>query len=446
MNLKAALLSLGCSRNTIDSEIMLGILKDNGVEIVFDTEEADVIIINTCGFIHDAKAESIDEIVQAAELKNEGICKHVVVCGCLAQRYKDELLKEIPEIDAIVGTGNITEIDKVIKDILAGKIYCNIENVNALYPEDKKREIITPNQYAYLKISQGCNNHCTYCIIPKLRGKYRSRSIEDLVRETKELVASGVKEIILTAEDTGKYGIDLYHEYRLPQLLDELNKVQGLEWIRLLYIYPETFTDELIDSMKRNEKVLNYVDVPMQHVNDRILKLMNRRTTKANVSELLEKLRKEIKDITIRTTLITGFPSETEEEHQEVLDFVKKYEFDRLGVFSYSKEEGTKAALLEGHIDDDIKQRRNNEIMELQMGISDELNSKKVGKTYDVIIEEKIEDEDLYAGRTYMDCPEIDGIVYVQSDKDLEIGDFVKVTIKENFEYDLKGVIADELS
>ncbi|WDV47788.1 30S ribosomal protein S12 methylthiotransferase RimO [Clostridiaceae bacterium M8S5] len=446
MNLTAALLSLGCSRNTIDSEIMIGILKDNNIQMVDDMSLANVIIINTCGFIHDAKEESIDEIIEATELRQEGKCKHLIVCGCLAQRYKDELMKEIPEIDAIIGTGNITEIYKVISKLQNAGKYFNIDNINSQYPENCKRELLTPNQYAYLKISQGCNNHCTYCIIPKLRGKYRSRSIEDIVSEAKFLVDSGVKEIILTAEDTGKYGIDIYGECKLDGLLDELNKIEGLNWIRLLYIYPETFTDGLIDSIKRNDKVLNYVDIPLQHINNRILSRMNRKTTKEDICRLIKKLRSQISDIIIRTTFITGFPSETKKEHEEVVQFIKEYRFDRLGVFVYSKEEGTKASLFDGQIDEETKKDRYNEIMEIQMNISDELNNKKVGNIYKVLIEEEINGENLYVGRTYMDCPDIDGVVYVSTKEKLAIGQFVDVKIIEHFEYDLKGVIPYELS
>lgn len=446
MKLKAALLSLGCSRNTIDSEIMLGILEENDVEIVDDLTIADVMIINTCSFINDAKEESIDEIIQAVQYKNEGSCKYIIVCGCLAQRYKDDLIKEIPEIDAIVGTGNITDIFKVINKLVAGEKYYKTDCINSLYPENCNRVLTTPEHYAYLKISQGCDNHCTYCIIPKLRGKYRSRKIEDIVKEANVLVDRGVSEIILTAEDTGKYGIDLYGKYMLATLLDELNKIEGIKWIRLLYIYPETFTDELIQSIKRNEKVLSYVDIPIQHINNRVLKTMNRGTSKENICTLINKLRSEISDIIIRTTLITGFPGETEEEFNELLDFVNEYRFDRLGVFVYSKEEGTPAALLDNQIKEETKQGRYDMIMQLQMKISDEINNKKIGKIYEVLIEEEIEDEDLYIGRSYMDCPEIDGIVYVQSREKLAIGEIAKVKIKEHFEYDLKGVILNELS
>ncbi|MDO5707484.1 MAG: 30S ribosomal protein S12 methylthiotransferase RimO [Andreesenia angusta] len=442
---RISMVSLGCSKNLIDSELMMGILKNKEYEIIEDCSKADIIIINTCGFIDKAKEESINTILELSEFKDSGNCKCLIVSGCLTQRYKEEILDELPEVDAILGTGNIQEISEIVEEALEGNRVAKFGDINTDYQEDIKREIITPMYSSYIKISEGCDNHCTYCIIPKLRGKYRSRTMDSIITEAKNLVENGTKEIILIAQDTSKYGIDLYGEFKLPELLDELNKIDGLEWIRILYIYPETFTDELILSMKRNEKVLHYVDIPIQHISDRILKLMNRDTDRKSINELINKLRKEIPDIIIRTTLIVGFPGETEKDFDILKDFISEIKFDRLGVFTYSKEENTAAARLPNHISDEVKEERRVELMKIQEGISSRLCKKSIGNKYDVLIEEYLEDG-LYIGRTYMDSPEIDGIVYVDSDRELNIGDLLKVKIKDGLEYDLIGDVFYEFS
>lgn len=440
---KISMVSLGCSKNLIDSELMMGILKDKEYEVTENCEEADIIIVNTCGFIDKAKEESINTILEVAEFKNSGRCKCIIVAGCLTERYREEILNELPEVDAILGTGNIEEIAEIVEKALEGERVAQFGDINTDYQENIDRTVTTPGYTSYIKISEGCDNHCTYCIIPKLRGKYRSRTMESVIEEAENLAENGTKEIILIAQDTSKYGIDIYGEFKLPELLDRLNEIEGLKWVRILYIYPETFTDELIAAMKRNEKVVHYVDIPIQHISDRILKLMNRDTDKASITALIKKLRKEIPDIAIRTTLIVGFPGETEEDFEELREYVIKTRFNRLGVFTYSREEDTPADRLPGHLDDEIKEQRQIEIMKEQEEISRELSAESIGKTYDVLIEEYVEDG-LYIGRTYMDSPEIDGIVYVDSMNELEIGNFVKVKIKDALEYDLIGDVEDE--
>ncbi len=440
---KISMVSLGCSKNLIDSELMMGILKDKEYEVTENCEEADIIIVNTCGFIDKAKEESINTILEVAEFKNSGRCKCIIVAGCLTERYREEILNELPEVDAILGTGNIEEIAEIVEKALEGERVAQFGDINTDYQENIDRTVTTPGYTSYIKISEGCDNHCTYCIIPKLRGKYRSRTMESVIEEAENLAENGTKEIILIAQDTSKYGIDIYGEFKLPELLDRLNEIEGLKWVRILYIYPETFTDELIAAMKRNEKVVHYVDIPIQHISDRILKLMNRDTDKASITALIKKLRKEIPDIAIRTTLIVGFPGETEEDFEELREYVIETRFNRLGVFTYSREEDTPADRLPGHLDDEIKEQRQIEIMKEQEEISRELSAESIGKTYDVLIEEYVEDG-LYIGRTYMDSPEIDGIVYVDSMNELEIGNFVKVKIKDALEYDLIGDVEDE--
>lgn len=445
MRYNISVVSLGCSKNLIDSELMLGILKEREYNVTENLEEADIIIINTCGFIDKAKEESIDTILDAARYKEEGRCKSLIVAGCLTERYREELMDELPEVDGILGTGNIEEIADIIDKALGGERVSRFGSIDVDYSENVKRSVTTPGYTAYLKIAEGCDNYCTYCIIPKLRGKYRSRSMESIIDEAKELASGGTKELILIAQDTSKYGTDLYGDYKLPQLLDELNAIPGIEWIRILYIYPETFTDELIASMKRNDKVVKYVDIPIQHISDSILKKMNRQTDKQSITRLIDKLRSEIEGIAIRTTLIVGFPGETEEDFEELKAYVEAMRFNRLGVFAYSREEDTPADKLPGHIDQEVKEKRQVEIMKIQEQISKEIERSFVGKTYDVLIEEFVEDG-LYIGRTYMDSPEIDGIVYVDSDSELEIGAFVKVKIRDSLEYDLIGDVEDELS
>ncbi len=445
MNCSIAIISLGCSKNIIDSEIMTGNLNQKGYNLTQDLNDADIIIVNTCGFIDSAKEESVDTIVEVERYKTEGSCKGLIVCGCMAERYKEELLKELPEVDAVVGTGNINEISKVIEEILNGKRVNVTGNINNEYYEDIPRISLNPSYFSYIKIAQGCNSFCTYCIIPKLRGSYRSRKMESIISEAKLLADKGTKELILIAQDTGKYGFDLYGEYKLHELLDKLNNIEGIRWIRILYLYPDAFTGQLIESIKRNEKVIKYIDMPIQHISNNVLNRMNRKTSKDDITELIETLRDEIPEIIIRTTLIVGFPGETEEEFEELYSFIKKVKVDRLGVFTYSKEEGTPAAKMKNQIDEAVKNDRQRRIMELQKEISYNKNSEKLDKVYNVLIEEK-EQEGLYVGRTYMDSPEIDCIVYVNSQKGIEIGNFVAVKIKDFLEYDLIGDVFNEYS
>lgn len=439
-----AIVTLGCSTNEIDSELMTGILKDNDYKITNSLEEADTIIINTCGFIEDAKTESIEMIWEMTKYKESGNCKYLILAGCLAERYSKELLEEIEEIDGIIGTGNIRDIVKIIKNLEDGEERIRLtKNINSNYPEKIQRQSF--NHTEYVKISEGCDNFCTYCIIPKLRGNHRSREMEDIVKEVEFLVANGVEEIILIGQNTTDYGIDLYDDYKLYELLNKLNKIKDLKWIRILYLYPDNITDKLILSIKNNDKVVEYVDIPLQHISDNVLKNMNRNTSKKAIENLILKLRKEIPDIIIRTTFIVGFPGETETYFNELYNFIKNIKFDKLGVFTYSKEEGTPAYNYANQIDDNIKEQRRNLIMELQQGISYSLNSKKVGKNYKALIEE-IYDENSYMGRTYMDSPDIDGIVIINSERPLQIGEWVNIKITDYLEYDLIGEITYELS
>lgn len=445
MNKKISIISLGCSKNEVDSDQMSSILRQNDFLLTKETSEAEIVVVNTCGFIESAKEESINTIIEIGEYKKFGNCKILLVAGCLGERYKEELIKELPEIDGIIGTGNINEIVEVVDLLLKGEKEIRVGEIDKAYDESIKRSLKENEYTSYIKIAEGCNNFCTYCIIPKLRGKYRSRKIEAIIEEAKKLVENGTKEIILIAQDTTKYGLDLYDEYKLPDLLSELNKIEDLKWIRILYLYPDTFDSILIKSIKENSKVANYVDIPIQHISNSVLKRMNRSTSKESITKLIEDLRREIPDIIIRTTLIVGFPGETQEEFDELYEYVKAIKFDRLGVFTYSKEEETPAALLEGQIDEEVKVERQSKLMQLQQKISTELNSKKVNSIYDVLIEEKAE-EGVYLGRTYMDSPEIDGIVYVHSKRDLKEGSFESVEITEYLEYDLIGEVRDEPS
>ena len=439
-----SIVTLGCSKNEIDSELMIGLLRKNNYKIVNLLEDAEVIIVNTCGFIKDAKEESIETIWEMTRYKREGKCKYLILAGCLAERYSNELLEEIDEVDAIIGTGNIKDIVDVIAELEQnGKKVQKTQNINENYLEEISRQSFRPTEY--VKISEGCNNFCTYCIIPKLRGKHRSRKMKDIIEEVKYLTDKGVKEIILIGQNTTDYGIDLYGEYKLDELLDKLNKIEKLQWIRLLYLYPDNFTDRLISSIKNNDKVLKYADIPLQHINNQILKNMNRRTSKENIIDLLLKLRKEIPNIIIRTTFIVGFPGEKEEHFNELYDFIKDTKFDRLGVFTYSKEEETPAYYFNDQVDEEIKEYRRNKIMELQQGISYSLNKKRVGNVYQALVEDSYE-ENLYIGRTYMDSPDIDGVLFIRSHNPLEIGECVNVRITDYLEYDLIGEIIDEFS
>ena len=431
--LKIALESLGCSKNLVDAEIMMGILNRKGYKLVGDFEEADIILVNTCGFIESAKQESIDTILDLAQLKETGNLKLLIVTGCLAQRYANELKEEIPEIDAIVGTGSYQQIDEIIANLEKENNIVSLNDIEFAYNEDLPRYVTTPDYMAYLKIGEGCDNHCTYCIIPKLRGKYRSRKIEDIVKEAKDLAAKGVKELVVIAQDTTKYGFDLYGEVKLPELLEELAQIEGIKWIRIMYSYPESITEELVKVMKKYDNICNYFDMPIQHASNRILKLMNRHTTKEDIRAKVEMIRSYLPDATLRTTIIVGFPGETDEDFKEVIEFAKEIKFDRLGAFAYSREEDTAADKLPNHLEEEVKLRRRDELMLVQQGISEELNSKKIGNEYEVLIEEQIEDK-VYIGRTQGDAEEIDSIVYVKSENQLEPGDFVKVKIDKALE------------
>lgn len=439
-----SIVTLGCSKNEIDSELMMGILRKNNYTITNSLEQADIIVINTCGFIQDAKEESIEAIWEMTKYKNTGNCKYLILAGCLAERYSKELLEEINEVDAIIGTGNIKDIVDVIDSLEKGeKRVEKTKNINENYLEEIKRTNFRSTEY--VKISEGCNNYCSYCIIPRLRGKYRSRKIEDIVKEVNYMAENGVKEVILIAQNTADYGIDLYGDYKLAELLKELNAIKNLQWIRLLYLYPDNFTDDLIYAIKTNEKVVKYVDIPLQHISNPILNKMNRKTSKEYIINLINKLRKEIPNIIIRTTFIVGFPGEEEIHFQELYNFVKNIKFDKLGVFTYSREEGTLAYNFDSQVKEIVKQNRKNKLMKLQQKISYELNQQKIGKVYLTLVEEICE-KGIYIGRTYMDSPEIDGFVYIYSNKELDLGEYVYVKIIDCLEYDLIGEMVDEFS
>ena len=418
-------ISLGCDKNLVDSEVMLGLLDKKGYQIVDSEEDADIIVVNTCCFIHDAKEESIQTILEMAEYKKEGKLKALIVTGCLAQRYQQEIIDEIPEVDAVLGTTSYDHIVEAVEEALAGNGHVVLEDVDALPDVKEKRLVTTGGHYAYMKIAEGCDKHCTYCIIPKLRGNYRSVPMEKLLAEAKDLADQGVKELILVAQETTVYGKDLYGEKSLHKLLRELCKISGIQWIRILYCYPEEIYDELIQTIKEENKVCHYLDLPIQHASDAVLKRMGRRTSKAQLVEIIEKLRKEIPDISLRTTLITGFPGETQEQHEELKDFVDEMEFDRLGVFTYSPEEDTPAATMTEQIPEEVKEDRQAELMELQQEIAFDLAEDMVGREVLVMIEGKVADENAYVGRTYKDAPNVDGLIFINTDEELMSGDFV---------------------
>lgn len=436
--MKLLFISLGCDKNLVDSEMMMGLLHDRGYEFTDNEEEADIIVINTCGFINDAKEESINTILEMAKYKENNL-KALIVAGCLVERYKNEILQELPEIDAIVGTTAFDKICDVVDDVLADKKHNELESINKMCRPDVKRIITTGGYYSYLKIAEGCDKHCTYCSIPMIRGAYRSVPMDELVKEAEYLADNGVKELIIVAQEITVYGKDLYGEKKLPELLHRLCKIPGIQWIRLLYCYPEEITDELIETIRTEKKICHYIDMPIQHASDKILKAMGRRTNNAELRNIISKLRKEIPDICLRTTLITGFPGETEENHQILLDFIDEMEFDRLGVFTYSPEEDTKAASLDNQVDEEVKLCRKDDIMELQQEISMDKSERLVGKEIEVIIEGKASDEDVYVGRSYMDAPSVDGYVFINSEEELMSGDFAKVRIVKAMEYDLIG-------
>ena len=431
--------SLGCDKNLVDSEVMLGLLANHGHQMVDSEEDADVIVVNTCCFINDAKEESIQTILEMAEYKKTGSIKALIVTGCLAQRYKQEIMDEIEEVDAVLGTTSYDKIVEVIDEALQGHKSLELTDIDALPTVDSKRLVTTGGHFAYLKIAEGCDKHCTYCIIPKIRGNFRSVPMERLIKEARDLVEQGVKEIILAAQETTLYGVDLYGKKSLHVLLKELCKIGGLRWIRILYCYPEEITDELIQVIKEEDKICNYLDIPIQHASDGVLKRMGRRTSKQQLIDTVNKLREEIPDIALRTTLITGFPGETEEQHEELMEFVDEMEFDRLGVFTYSPEEDTPAATMSDQIEESVKEDRQAELMELQQEIAFDLAERMIGKEVIVMFEGKVADENVYVGRTYMDAPNVDGLIFVETNEELMSGDFAKVRITGALEYDLIG-------
>lgn len=434
-------ISLGCDKNLVDTEVMLGMLASRGYQMIDDETEADIIVVNTCCFIHDAKEESINTILQMAEYKTNGRLKALIVTGCLAQRYQKEIVEEIPEVDAVLGTASYDRILDAVDEALEGHVDIVMNDINKIPAVDTKRLVTTGGHFAYLKIAEGCDKHCTYCIIPKIRGNFRSVPMEKVLKEAEQLVEQGVKELILVAQETTVYGKDLYGEKTLPKLLHELCKIPMLRWVRILYCYPEEITDELIQAIKEEDKVCKYLDLPIQHANNEILKKMGRRTSKEELIEIITKLRTEIPDMTIRTTLITGFPGETKEQHEELMDFVDQMEFDRLGVFTYSPEEDTPAAVMPDQIPEEVKEERQAELMELQQEIAFDLADDMVGKEVLVMIEGKVADENAYVGRTYKDAPNVDGLIFINTEEELMSGDFVRARVTGALEYDLIGEI-----
>ncbi|MCI9594337.1 MAG: 30S ribosomal protein S12 methylthiotransferase RimO [Lachnospiraceae bacterium] len=444
--MKILFISLGCDKNLVDTEKMLGLLGREGFAFTDREEEAQVIIVNTCCFIGDAKEESINTLLDMARYKEEGSCHALLAAGCLAQRYQKEILKEIPEVDGIIGTSAYDGIVSMVKKVLEEKkshLTC-FQDVDALPHTDSPRMVTTGGCYAFLKIAEGCDKRCTYCIIPNLRGRYRSIPMEELVQEARVLAAQGVRELILVAQETTLYGVDLYGEKSLPKLLRELVKISGIYWIRLQYCYPEEITDELIQVIKEEEKICHYLDIPIQHASDSVLRRMGRRTNQETLCAMIEKLRKEIPDIALRTTLISGFPGETQEDFEELYRFVNAMEFDRLGVFAYSMEEDTPAALLPDQVPQEIKEARRDELMELQQEIAFEKSEAMVGRIVEVMIEGRVAEEYAYVGRTYMDSPNVDGLIFVHTSQELLSGDFLNVRVIKALEYDLIGEVYHE--
>lgn len=442
--MKLFFMSLGCDKNLVDSEEMLGALTEKGFQITDDETRAEVIIINTCCFIHDAKEESIQAILEMAEYKKNGICKALIVTGCLAQRYKEEVTQEIPEVDAVLGTNSQDRILEAVEKALGGQITHVFQPLTGIPNLPGKRVVTTGGTYEYLKIAEGCDKHCTYCIIPKIRGNYRSIPMEKLLKQAQELAEQGVKELILVAQETTLYGKDLYGKKSLHILLKKLCEISGLRWIRVMYCYPEEIYPELIETIRDEKKICHYLDLPIQHASDRILKRMGRRTSKQQLVDIISKLREEIPDIMIRTTLITGFPGETQEDHEELMGFVNDMEFERLGVFTYSPEEDTPAAEMEDQIPEDVKEERRDELMELQQEISLDNGEKLIGKTVTAMVEGKVADENAYVGRTYGDAPGVDGYIFINTGEVMMSGDFARVKVTGALEYDLIGEIEDE--
>ncbi len=442
--MKILFISLGCDKNLVDSEMMLGMLTEKGFTFTDDETQADIVVVNTCCFINDAKEESINTLLEMALLRESGQIKALIAAGCLAQRYREEIQQEIPQVDAIVGTTAIDKIVAAVEEVLAGKSENHYEDINAKPVTGQKRVVTTGGHFAYLKIAEGCDKHCTYCIIPKVRGSYRSLPMESLLKEAEELAEGGVKELILVAQETTLYGVDLYGKKMLPQLLKELAQISGIYWIRILYCYPEEITEELIEVIASEPKVCHYLDIPIQHASDRILKRMGRRTNQEQLRQMIDRLREAIPDICLRTTLITGFPGETQEDHEDLLQFVDEMEFDRLGVFTYSQEEDTAAALMPDQVEEETKLRRQEELMELQQEIAFEKAEDMIGQVLTVMVEGKIADEDAYVTRTYRDAPNVDGYLFLNTAATLVTGDFVKVLVTGSNEYDLIGEMYHE--
>lgn len=437
--MKVLLISLGCDKNLVDSEVMLGLLNKAGHELTNDETEAEAVVINTCAFISDAKEESINTIIEMGRLKKTGKLKKLIVAGCLSQRYKDEIMEELPEIDVIIGA---TNYDKIVEAIGTDE-QAIVDDINYTPKPISERIVTTNAAMAYFKIAEGCNKLCTYCIIPHIRGRYRSIPMENLLSSAEKLAADGIKELVLVAQETTLYGVDLYGEKKLPELLTKLSEIEGIEWIRLLYCYPEEITDELISVMAENQKICHYIDIPIQHSENEILRRMGRKTSREDIVSLVSRLRTAMPDIAIRTTLISGFPGETQKLHDGLVDFVDECEFDRLGVFTYSPEEGTPAAGYEDQVDGELAAKWRDEIMELQQEISYEKNQELIGSVQRVLIEGYLVDDDVYVGRTYRDAPGVDGIVFVSAPYELISGSFVDVKITEANEYDLTGVILE---
>ena len=442
--MKILFISLGCDKNLADSEEMLGLLTAGGHEITDDETQADAIVINTCCFIKDAKEESVETILEMAEYKKTGSCHALIVTGCMAQRYQKEIIEEVPEVDAVLGTTSYGDIVKALEEAVAGNHFEEFRDIDYLPDTGSKRVLTTGGHFGYLKIAEGCDKHCTYCIIPKLRGKFRSVPMERLIAQAEDMAEQGVKELILVAQETTVYGKDLYGKKSLHILLKKLCEIRGIRWIRILYCYPEEIYDELIETIRDEKKICHYLDLPIRHANDEILKRMGRRTTKQELIDIISKLRREIPDIALRTTLITGFPGETKEQHEELMEFVDEIEFDRLGVFPYSAEEDTPAATMEDQIPEEVKEARRDEIMELQQEISLEKGESRVGQVLTVMIEGKVSGESAYIGRTYGDAPKVDGYIFVQTGELLMTGDFARVRVTGALEYDLIGELEDE--
>jgi ribosomal protein S12 methylthiotransferase len=441
MNINVHFETLGCPKNQVDSEVMIGIMEGNSFYVTHDALEAEVIVVNTCGFIESAKEESISTILELLEYKKVGKCKYFIVAGCLVERYSADLKKEIPEIDGFIGTTQFENIFEIVNDLMSGteRGIVRVGDIDKNLREDVPRILTTPSYFAYLKISEGCDNKCTYCIIPQLRGKYRSRERDIILKEAKLLASQGVKEIIVIAQDTTRYGIDLYGDYELYKLLEDLNDVEGIEWIRLQYCYPDVIDERLIHVIATLPKVAKYIDMPIQHASNSVLKRMNRRTSQEQIRQVVTDLRAKCPSIAIRTTIIVGFPGETEQEYNELVDFVKEMKFEKLGVFGYSLEENTAAAKMDNHLEEDVKEERKNNLLGVQQSISESICYGKVGSQVDVLVEELVPDENIYIGRSQYDAPEIDGVVYVHTDEKLKIGSIYSVKITDALEYDLIG-------